>query len=110
LGCYGNPAVKTPHIDRLAARGVRFTHAYVQYPICNPSRSSFLSGLRADQTGVTDNRTLLRDRLPNVVTFPQLLKENGWHSAAFGKIFHLGGGRDEALRDIWMDLPFSWHS
>ncbi|MDO8541104.1 MAG: sulfatase [Opitutaceae bacterium] len=110
LGCYGNADVKTPNIDRLAARAVRFDNAYVQYTVCNPSRSSFLSGLRPDQTGVVDNRTILRDRLPDVVTFPQLLKENGWHSAAFGKIFHLGGGRDAALRDRWADLPKSWHS
>ena len=110
LGCYGNPAVKTPHIDRLAARAVRFDRAYVQYTVCNPSRSSFLTGLRPDQTGVTDNRTLLRDRLPDVITLPQLLKEDGRHAAAFGKIFHLGGGRDAALRAQWMDLPKSWHT
>jgi iduronate 2-sulfatase len=110
LGCYGNAVVKTPHIDRLAARGVVFERAYVQYPVCNPSRSSFLTGLRPDQTGVTDNGTLLRDQLPDVVTFPQLLKDNGWHSAAFGKIFHLGGGRNAALKEKWMDLPKSWHS
>ncbi len=110
LGCYGNAAVKTPNIDRLAARAVRFDRAYVQYTVCNPSRSSFLSGLRPDDTGVVDNRTILRDRRPDVVTFPQLLKENGWHSAAFGKIYHLGGGRDPALRDKWSDVPKSWHT
>ena len=110
LGCYGNAAVKTPHVDRLAARGVRFERAYVQYPVCNPSRSSFLSGLRPDATGILDNRTRLRTHLPDVVTFPQLLKEHGWHAAAFGKIFHLGGGRDRAERDQWMDLPKSWHT
>src|SRR5690606_18408245 len=79
LGCYGNPLVKTPNIDRLAARGVRFERAYVQYPVCNPSRSSFLTGLYPDQTGVTDNNTVLRDKRPFVVTWPQLLKEQGWH-------------------------------
>ena len=110
LGCYGNTAVKTPHIDRLAARAVRFDRAYVQYPVCNASRSSFLTGLRPDHTGVTDNRTLLRDRLPDVITLPQLLKADGRHSAAFGKIFHLGGDRDDALRAKWMDLPRSWHT
>lgn len=110
LGCYGNTAVKTPHIDRLAARAVRFDRAYVQYPVCNASRSSFLTGLRPDHTGVTDNRTLLRDRLPDVITLPQLLKADGRHFAAFGKIFHLGGGRDDALRAKWMDLPRSWHT
>ncbi len=110
LGCYGNSAVRTPHLDRLAARAVRFDRAYVQYTVCNPSRASFLTGLRPDQTGITDNRTLLRDRLPDVVTLPQLLKDDGRQAAAFGKIFHLGGGRDAALRARWMDLPHSWHS
>ncbi len=110
LGCYGNVWAKTPNIVRLAARGVLFERAYVQYPVCNASRSSFLTGLRPDQTGVTDNKTLLRDILPNVVTFPQLLKENGWHSAAFGKIFHLGGGRNAQLRAKWVDVPKSWHT
>lgn len=109
LGCYGNTAVHTPHIDRLAARAVRFDRAYVQYSVCNPSRSSFLTGLRPDQTGIKDNLTLLRDRLPDVVTLPQLLKNAGYHAAAFGKIFHLGG-RDEASRAKWVDLPHSWHT
>ncbi len=110
LGCYGHSEVQTPHIDRLAARGVRFERAYAQYPVCNPSRSSFLSGLRPDQTGVTSNTTMLRSQLPDVLTFPQLLKEHGWQAAAFGKIFHLGGGRNPAARAQWMDLPKSWHT
>ncbi len=110
LGCYGNTQVRTPNIDRLAARGVRFERAYVQYPVCNPSRSSFLTGLRPDQTGVTDNNTILRDKVPDVVTWPQLLKDHGWHTAALGKIFHLGGGRDARQRERYVDLPKSWHS
>lgn len=110
LGCYSNTMVKTPNIDRLADRGVRFERAYVQYPVCNASRSSFLTGLRPDQTGVTDNNTILRDKLPDVVTWPQLLKENGWHTAAYGKIYHLGGGRDAKARARFVDLPRSWHS
>jgi uncharacterized sulfatase len=110
VGCYGNTSVYTPNIDRLAARAVRFDRAYVQYPVCNPSRSSFLTGLRPDQVGVTDNTTLLRENLPDVVTLPQLLKEDGRHAAAFGKILHLGGGRDDSLRTKWADLPRSWHT
>ena len=110
LGCYGRAAVKTPNIDRLAARGVLFERAYVQYPVCNPSRSSFLTGLRPDQTGVVDNEILLRDKLPNVVTLPQLLKDNGWHTVAFGKIFHLGGKRNTELRRQFIDLQKSWDS
>lgn len=108
-GVFTRGRVKMPNLDRLAARGVRFDRAYVQYPVCNPSRSSFLSGLRAEQTGVVDNGTLLRSRLPDVVTLPQLFKDNGWHAEAFGKIYHLGGKGRKASED-WMDLPKSWHA
>ena len=108
LGCYGNTAVKTPNIDRLAARGVRFDRAYVQYTVCNPSRSSFLTGLRPDQTQILDNRTLLRDKRPDVVTWPELLRRDGRYTAAFGKIFHLGAGRNQDLARRWADVPRSF--
>jgi iduronate 2-sulfatase len=109
LGCYGNAAVRTPNIDRLAARGVRFERAYVQYTVCNPSRSSFLSGLRPDQTHVLDNAILLRDNLPDVVTWPQLLREDGRYAAAYGKIFHLGDRRSVEMQRRWADVPKSWN-
>lgn len=107
VGCYGKRQARTPHLDRLAARGVRFDRTYVQYPVCNPSRCSFLTGLRCEQTGITDNATLLRSRCPDVVTLPQMLRSNGWFAASYGKIFHLGGS-NPAERDLWMDLPISW--
>ena len=107
LGCYGHPLAKTPNIDRLAARGVRFERAYVQYPVCNPSRSSILTGLRCEQTGVVGNGTFFRSALPDVVTFPQLLRKGGWTTHSFGKIFH-SANTGEGQRKDWLDAGKSW--
>lgn len=107
VGCYGNAQVKTPNLDRLAQRGVRFEHAYVQYPVCNPSRTSFLTGLRCEQTKVVGNTTMFRSLMPEVVTLPQLLRQSGWHAASYGKIFHVGEVMGE-IRGGWNDLGKSW--
>ncbi len=88
VGCYGHPLVKTPNIDRLAARGVRFDNAFCQYPVCNPSRASFLSGMRPESIGVMDNQTPIRAKHPNVVTLPQFFRNNGYFVANSGKTFH----------------------
>ena len=87
LGCYGKP-VKSPYIDRLARQGMLFERAYVQVALCMPSRASMLTGRRPDTTGVVDFSVRFRSVLPDVVTLPQHFKNNGYHSAAFGKIFH----------------------
>jgi len=107
-GAFTKQVVKTPHLDRLRARGTTFERAYVQYPVCNPSRCSMMTGLRAQQTGIVSNSIPLREKLPDVITLPQLFKEAGWQSHAFGKLYHFGGGKD--ARQRWMDEGRSWHT
>jgi len=88
LGCYGHPAVKTPHLDRLAATGVRFDRAYTQLPLCNPSRASVLTGLRPDTIRVYDLNRHFRTEVPDAVTLPQAFRRAGWWTGRVGKIYH----------------------
>ena len=93
LGTYGVSAIKTPNIDKIASRGTRFNRAYAQYPVCNPSRTSFLTGRYPTQTGVMNNNDYFRRKHPDIVTLPQYFKNNGYATLRTGKIFH--GGIDD---------------
>jgi uncharacterized sulfatase len=108
LATYRTEGIQTPHIDRLAAKGVQFNAAYCQYPVCNPSRSSFLTGLRPDELGILSNKVALRDKWPHLVTLPQLFGLNGYFTAGLGKLFHMGldsAGKPTLFRD---DISFDY--
>ena len=95
LGCYGHPEIHTPNIDRIANRGTLFNRAYCQYPLCSPSRISMMTGKRVETTQIRNNRTELRETLPDAVTLPQHFKAHGYHTQSLGRVFTLPTLQDD---------------
>ena len=106
LNCYGHPLVQSPNIDRLAQRGVRFENAYCQYPLCGPSRASFMTGLYPDQTHIHRNAMTVRQTLPRVQTMTQMFRKQGYFATRIGKIYHYGVPRNIGTGGY--DDPESW--
>lgn len=103
IGCLGGyNGVKTPHIDRLASRGVLFANAHCASPLCNPSRTALLTGMRPSTTGMYNNDQFWRPNLPDAVTIPMHFKANGYEVAGAGKVFHHTSGNNPP--DQWDDF------
>lgn len=95
LGCYGDKLAKTPNIDRLAARGMRFDMAYCNQSVCAPSRNNLLLGSRSTSLGIYDLSVNFRKKVPDAVTLPQYFTRHGNRSEAVGKILHSGHGNND---------------
>lgn len=111
LGCYGDTLAKTPHVDAFAKRAMVFDRAYCQFPLCQPSRTSFLSGRRPETTKVLTLQTPTREYLGDAVFLPEYFRKAGYFTAHAGKIFHTGDHAedprswDEEIREFWKEAP-----
>jgi len=103
LGAYGLESMHTPNIDRLAGEGLLFRRAYAQWPVCGPSRSSMLSGLRPDSTGIYSGSQRLDSSDAQVVSLPAYFRRSGYRTLSVGKVYH---ARDEDPQ-AWSEPP--WH-
>ena len=108
VSSYENKVCKTPNIDKLASEGVRYTRAYSQYPVCGPSRASFMSGYYPNAT-TTFGYVSGRENIgPNRKTWSQLFKDNGYYTARVSKIFHMGVPIDIETGSNGTDDEASW--
>ena len=104
IGLYGHPEVRTPNLERLAARGRRFDAAYAQYPLCNASRTSFMTGWRPERTRVWGNADPPRPNLKGAVPLQELFQAQGYFTARLGKIYH-GPFETQFRWDLAEDAP-----
>ena len=95
LGCYGHANMHTPNIDRIAQRGTLFKRAYCQFPVCNPSRASVLTGLRPNSIGVHNNTDDFLKTVPDAISLPHQFKNHGYHTHSIGKVAHGSAAWDD---------------
>ena len=106
IGVYGNKVVKTPNIDKLIENGTLFLNAHCQYPLCGPSRASFMTGMYSNQTKMTKNNIFLRNTVPDVITIGQRFRQQGYQSVRIGKIFHYDN--PSTIGTSGIDDIYSW--
>ncbi|MEM9644411.1 MAG: sulfatase-like hydrolase/transferase, partial [Planctomycetota bacterium] len=92
IGCYGDKVARTPHLDELASRGMRFDAAYCNQAVCAPSRFTLMLGSHSSSTGLYGLGSELRAAIPDAVTLPQHFAAHGYRTESLGKVFHVGHG------------------
>jgi choline-sulfatase len=108
LSGFGHPQCKTPELDRLASRGMRFENMHCQYPVCGASRASLMSGLYPYTNGTLGNAGTLRGNMPDVVTMSQMFRNNGYRVGRVSKIYHMGIPPEIIAGTATRDDPYSW--
>lgn len=106
LGCYGDRLAKTPHLDALAERGVKFERAYCTYPLCGPSRNSMLTGLYPNSSGILTNAQIFRSTIPEHPSLSQTFRRAGYLAARVGKLYHYNVPK--SVGTDGHDDPASW--
>ena len=108
LSGFGHPQCKTPELDKLAERGMRFENMHCQYPVCGASRASLMSGLYPYTNGTLGNAGTLRGNMPDVLTMSQLFRKNGYRVGRVSKIYHMGIPGEILAGTAIRDDPHSW--
>ena len=108
LSGFGHAQCKTPELDKLAERGMRFENMHCQYPVCGASRASLMSGLYPYTNGTLGNAGTLRGNMPDVVTMSQLFRKNGYRVGRVSKIYHMGIPPEILAGTATRDDPRSW--
>ena len=106
LNSYGVAQIQSPNIDALAAKGVKFTNAYCNIPVCGASRASMLTGMLPTKSRFLDYNTFAEKETPNAISLPQLFKENGYTTISNGKIYHHLDDRETDWDEVWRPYAF----
>ncbi len=106
LASYGAAHIQSPHIDALAEKGVKFTNAYCNVPVCGASRASMLTGMLPTKNRFLDYKTFVERETPEAITLPQLFKNNGYTTISNGKIYHHLDDRESDWDEVWRPYAF----
>jgi arylsulfatase A-like enzyme len=106
LASYGAAHIQSPHIDALAEKGVKFTNAYCNVPVCGASRASMLTGMLPTKNRFLDYKTFVERETPEAITLPQLFKNNGYKTISNGKIYHHLDDRESDWDEVWRPYAF----